>query len=83
MANEIKDYGELFCSAVDTIVKERLSGIKFDQTIICKIINDKDKNQGRYVVSYNSIKFEAYSLNASYTINDEVYVQIPSGDWNE
>jgi Na+-transporting NADH:ubiquinone oxidoreductase subunit NqrF len=78
------DYGQLFCEAVDTIVQERLSGIKFDNTIVGIIVDDKDKAQGKYVVSYGQAKFEAYSLNdVKYNIHNNVYVQIPQGDWNE
>ena len=83
MSNEIRDYGEIFCEAVDKIIEERLSGIHFDQTIVCKIIDDKDKAQGKYIVSYNQTKFEAYSSTTNFTNNTEVYVQIPSGNWNE
>lgn len=83
MSNEVKDYGEIFCQAVDNIVKERLSGIHFDQTIVGTIVDDKDKAQGKYTISYNQTKFEAYSSTTNYTKNTEVYVQIPSGDWNE
>ena len=72
MSNELKDYGQLFCEAVDTIVKERLSGIKFDSTILCTIVDDKDKAQGKYVVSYSDAKFEAYSLSETkYNINNK------------
>ena len=84
MSNELKDYGQLFCEAVDTIVKERLSGIKFDSTILCTIVDDKDKAQGKYVVSYSDAKFEAYAMGETrYNKNNNVYVQIPGGDWNE
>ena len=29
MSNEIKDYGELFCEAVDTIIAQRLNEINY------------------------------------------------------
>ena len=83
MKNEIRDYGEIFCEAVDKIVNERLSGVHFDQTILCTVVDDKDKAQGIYTVINSEVKFEAYSLNNTYRKDDEVYVQIPSGDWNE
>lgn len=83
MSNVTRDYGEIFCEAVDSIIKERLSNIHFDETIVGKIVDDKDKASGKYIVSYNQTKFEAYSSTTTYTNNTEVYVQIPSGDWNE
>lgn len=79
------DYGELFCQAVDTIVKERLNSIAFDQTILCTIIDDTLRASGIYTVSANggTTKFEAYSSNTSYRNRNNVYVQIPGGDWNQ
>ena len=78
------DYGELFCEAVDTIVQERLSRISFDKTILCTIVDDSKRAQGKYIVSENNkTKFEAYSSDTSYRNDNNVYVQIPSGDWNQ
>jgi hypothetical protein len=84
MSNKANDYGQLFCQAVDTIVKERLSNINYDKTILCTIEEVKDKEKGRYLVSYTDAKFEAYALNdVKYTKGSQVYVQIPNSDWNE
>jgi hypothetical protein len=81
---EKQDYGQLFCEAVDTIVKERLSNIKFDNTVLCTVIDIKDKTQGKYMVSYSEAKFEAYARGEDvFNKGDSVYVQIPGGDWNE
>jgi hypothetical protein len=75
MSNKANDYGQLFCQAVDTIVKERLSNINYDQTILCTIEEVKDKEKGRYLVSYTDAKFEAYALNdVKYTKGSQVYV---------
>ena len=70
------NYGEVLCEAVDTIIKERLNGISFDKTILCTIIDDSDRNNGRYIVSENGslTKFEAYSENIKLRENDNVYV---------
>lgn len=77
------DYGELFCQAVDTIIKERLNEISFDQTITCTIVEDKDKANGKYKVSNGSTKFDAYSTDTTLSKNASVYVQIPGGDWSQ
>lgn len=76
-------YGELFCQAIDTIVKERLKGISYDSTYLCSIVDDSKNKDGIYIVSNGSAKFEALSLNSDYRKGDNVYVQVPGGDWNQ
>ena len=79
-----KDYGELFCQAIDEIVKKRLEGISYDQTILCTIIDDSLHDKGSYIVTNNGkTKFEAFSSDTTYRNNNNVYVQIPGGDWNQ
>ena len=81
MANQ--DYGELFCQAVDEIVKKRLEGISYDSTILCTVVDDSKRDKGIYTVSNGSAKFEAISAVTSYRNNTNVYVQIPGGDMDE
>lgn len=81
MANQ--DYGELFCQAIDTIVEKRIEGLNYDSTVLCTIVDDSNRNKGQYVVSNGSTKFDAFSENTSYRKNNNVYVHIPRGDWNE
>ena len=78
-----KDYGQIMCEAVDTIIAKRLDGISYDQTVLCSIVDDTNKSQGVYTVQRDNIKFEAYSTNTEYNKNDNVYVQIPEGDQNQ
>lgn len=78
-----KNYGEIICQAVDTIVTERLAGLSYDQTVLCTVVNDSKRDQGIYTVSNGSTKFEAYSTSDEYRNNNNVYVLIPKGDWNE
>ena len=80
--SDIKDYGQIFCEAVDQIVKVRLNGISYDSTVLCTIIDDSQKDLGLYIVSNGSSKFQAYSSITTYTNDTNVYVQIPQGDWN-
>lgn len=77
------EYNEILCQAIDTIVKERLAQIKFDETISCVIIANNEREQGKYRVQYGSITFEAYSENTTYNINTTVYVLIPKGDYSQ
>lgn len=84
MAQQNIDYGELFCAAVDTIVQERLTHVSYDRTILCTIVDDTERAQGLYTVTENdSTKFIAYSSDTSYRNGQNVYVQIPGGDWNQ
>ena len=84
MAQQNIDYGELFCAAVDTIVQERLTHVSYDRTILCTIVDDSERAQGLYTVTENdSTKFIAYSSDTSYRNGQNVYVQIPGGDWNQ
>ena len=81
----INDYGQLFCEAVDTLIDQRLKNIKFDNTIVCTIIDDTQKKSGKYRVqiSEGQASFFAFSEKSDYSTGDVVYVQIPGGDMNE
>ena len=78
-----KDYGEIICTAVDTIIEGRLANLTYDQTILCTVEDDSRRAQGQYKVSNGSTKFDAYSADVEYRKGDNVYVLIPRGDWNE
>ena len=77
------DYNEIICQAIDTIVQQRIAEIRFDETIICTIIENKEKNFGKYRVQYGSMTFDAYSENTKYELNTSVYVLIPKGDYTQ
>ena len=62
----------------ETTVKE----LGYDQTIICKIIDDSNKNNGYYTVLNDSVSFDAYTNDTSYLKNEYVNVLIPKGDWS-
>lgn len=55
----------------------------FDKTIACTIVDDSDKNNGRYRVTDGSSKFIAYSETKTFRNKDIVYVTIPKGDFGE
>ena len=79
------DYGQLFCEAVDTIVKQRLEQINFDTTSLCTITDDSKKDQGKYKVKVHNglTEYVAYSASTDYSTGDNVYVQVPNSDMNE
>lgn len=77
------DYGNIFCESVDTIITQRLAGLKYDQTVLCSIVDDSKREKGIYRVTNGSIIFEAVSSETNYRNDNNVYVLIPEGNWNE
>lgn len=80
---ENKNYGEIFCQATEILAQHLIEQISFDRTILCTIVDDSEKNIGKYRVSNTDMTFDAYTSDTSYKVNDNVYVSIPGGDWNE
>ena len=78
-----RDYGEIFCQATEILAQHLIEKVKYDKTILCTIINDNEKSIGKYQVSNSESVFDAYTSDTSYKKNDNVYVSIPGGDWNE
>lgn len=79
MSNNIT---EAIFQSIDEITSAKISGLSFDRTELCTIIQTYDNFPNRYWVSNGSIKFEAISLNErTYKKNDQVYVTIPQGDY--
>ena len=70
-------------NSIDTIVGQRLSALSFDTTVIATIVDDSKKAQGHYVVSDGSIKFDAYTNDTNYKIDDQVRVTVLNGDWSQ
>lgn len=69
--------------AIDTIVQKRISGLNFDKTLTCQIINIDTRDKGEYIVTDGSSTFKAYSDKTNYGLNSWVYVTVPNGDFNE
>lgn len=82
MEKERLNYGETFCDAIDIIVSEKLKALKFDVTKVCTIVSNIYKDLGRYTVQEKNIKYEAYSTNKDYAVDDVVLVTIPNGDYS-
>lgn len=69
---------------VSTLIDKALQDQSYDQTILCRIENNDGADIGQYVVSYNSVSFQAFTdNNKKYEINDNVYVLIPQGNYDE
>lgn len=76
------DYNETLCQAIDIIVAQRISEVNFDRTILCTITDDSKKDTGEYTVTDGSMTFQACAETDRYYKNNQVYVQIPMGDFS-
>lgn len=75
---------EQVLQAVDIVVDEKISQLKYDKTVqaqICDIIN---LDTGEYKVRYSGNIFSAFANNLedTYKIKDEVYVTIPEDNFS-
>lgn len=77
------NYGEIFCQATEILAQNLMSKISYDQTILCTIIDDSEKDFGKYRVSNGEAAFDAYTSDTSLKKNNQVYVSIPGGNWDE
>ena len=69
--------------ATDYLIKERVSELQLDKTIICSIIGCTNSMTGEYKVQYQDGFFTAYAqnLDISYALDELVYVLVPLGDF--
>lgn len=74
---------EEFFKSIDIIVEQRLADLSYDKTVIATIIDDSQKANSKYIVSDGTIKFDAYTNDLNYKIDDQVRVTIMNGDWSQ
>ena len=79
----MSNVSENLFQAMDIIIAERLNGLNYDKTILCKIEDDSKKDKGEYIVSDGSSSFIAISKDATYMNGASVYVTVPTGDFNQ
>lgn len=77
----MSNYAENICVAIDQIVTSRLEGLSYDITKLCTIVDDNEKNNGKYIVTDGSTKFDAYSNDNNLREGNSVLVNIPNGDF--
>lgn len=81
MADNAKALDDIFKS-IDIIIDGRLQGLKFDKTITCSILSNKNAARGEYTVTDGATTFKAYSDVTTYQNNQYVYVKVPNGSFN-
>ena len=65
------------------VAGKQINSVSFDETILCTIEDNTDKDKGKYIVHYQNASFPAYSQTTNYTNGTKVYVTVPNGDWNQ
>lgn len=70
-------------TAVDTIVSKRIENLPYDKTITATITNIDHADEGAYIVDDGTTTFAAYSENTDYQLNQQVYVNVPQGDYQK
>lgn len=76
------DKSEQLFQGIEIIAKGLISDLKFNKTSVCTIKDTKEASQGKYYVTDGTSYFYAYSENTDYVKEQQVYVMIPNGDYN-
>lgn len=76
--NELQDK---MLQAMSIVNGKLLDTISYDTTITATISDNKDKADGKYILTDGSKTFTAYSTVTNYSNNTTVYVTIPNGNW--
>ena len=72
------------CDAIDVLISKRVANLQFDKTVRATIKSIEDASIGKYLVQYQDSIFYAYSdPDKSYKVGAQVYVEIPSSDFNK
>lgn len=75
---------EALLQAVDIVMDEKVSTLKYDKTIQATIYSLVNLDTGEYKVRYNGNIFSVYAedLNESFKNGDTVYVIVPEGNFS-
>ena len=75
---------EQIFQAIDVLVEKKISELAYDKTIQAKIYSVVDSDTGEYKVRYNGNIFSAFAndLSQTYKVDEQVYVQVPEGDFS-
>ena len=70
--------------AIDILAENKVAAVKFDKTVRATITEVVDASIGKYKVKYQNSIFFAYALDLkTYSKGVQVYVVIPSSDFNK
>lgn len=70
--------------ATNILLKDRISSLKFDQTIKGEVSSVVNVELGEYKITYENNTFSAFSTSTDiiYKVGDSVLVKIPQGDYS-
>lgn len=68
--------------SINVIVSRKLEDVSFDTTIVCTVVDDTDRKNGKYQVTNGTTKFDAYTDSSDYRTGDSVRVQVLNGDYS-
>lgn len=79
------NYADSILDAVDILIDKKLSNLPYDKTVRATILSIEDESLLKYKVKYQNATVYAYATDAdqSYKVNDEIYLQVPSNDFNK
>ena len=78
------DYAKQLLDSIDILAEQKVSDLEYDKTVRASIIEVADASIGKYKVKYQNSTFFAYALDLkSYSKGSNVYVVIPSSDFNK
>ena len=83
MKTSAENISNSILQSIDIVLQERIKELAFDKTLICTIIDDRDKKNGKYQVTDGSIKFWAYSSVDTYSKDEQVRVSVANGDMTQ
>lgn len=79
---QVNSYQEKILEAMQIVSSQLISSIPYDKTIVCTIIDDSEKDKGKYKVVNGETSFDAYSSDTKLKKDDIVYVTIPEGNYD-
>ena len=72
------------CEAIEIIADKKIAQASFDKTIKAVVNSVLDRTTGKYEIKYQDSLFQAYATSSeiNYSIGQEVFILIPSNDWD-
>ena len=79
---QVNSYQDKLLEAMSIVSSQLISSIPYDKTIICTIVDDTEKDKGKYSVTSGDTTFDAYSSDTKLKKDEVVYVTIPEGNYD-
>ena len=78
-------YADNILDAVDILIDKKIANLPYDKTVRATITAIVDESLLKYKVKYQNAFLYAYAIDSDqrYEVDDEIYLQIPSNDFNK